>query len=170
MNFQKHSSQKSSGKQNKKVLKYFKIYQPYDENFKAFNWWVTKLKKKSVPCFPEIVFRKHKICAGLDYCLTYLSHHPIKMVFSLLDNAPIYLTIGSWVRCPKEPISIFWSAVQQINCTVNCKTEVLTIGTSQTTTLERNEMHTLRILSRTHYTKVGMCMYIHCTRLRFLIR
>ena len=56
------------------------------------------------------------------------------------------------------------------NCTVNCKTEVLTIGTSQTTTLERNEMHTLRILSRTHYTKVGMCMYIHCTRLRFLIR
>ena len=127
-------------------------------------------KKKSVPCFPEIVFRKHKICAGLDYCLTYLSHHPIKMFFSLLDNAPIYPTIGSWVCCPKEPISIFWSAVLQINCTVNCKTEVLTIGTSQTTTLERNEMHTLRILSRTHYTKVGMCMYIHCTRLRFLIR
>ena len=127
-------------------------------------------KKSQFLVSQKLSFWKHKMCVGLDYCLTYLSHHPIKMVFSLLDNAPIYPTIGSWVCCPKEPISIFWSAVLQINCTVNCKTEVLTIGTSQTTTLERNEMHTLRILSRTHYTKVGMCMYIHCTRLRFLIR
>ena len=49
-------------------------------------------KKKSVPCFPEIVFLETQNVCGLHYCLTYLSHHPIKMVFSLLDNAPIYPT------------------------------------------------------------------------------
>ena len=86
MNFQKHSSQESSGK-------YFKIYQPYDENFskllidESLSW-----KKSQFLVSQKLSFGNTK---SLLVCTTAWPTWVIilwKCFFSLLDNAPIYPT------------------------------------------------------------------------------
>ena len=92
MNFQKHSSQKSSGKQNKKVSKHFKIYQPYDENFSKLLIDESLSWKKVSSLFPRNCLSETQNLCWFALLLDLLESSSFENVFSLLDNAPIYPT------------------------------------------------------------------------------